>query len=141
MYTHIYNAWCSRKVNFVFHLWSIISCQHSLTAGGRYRVERASCHSSSLLQVLTREEKGRFGSLAPCSHRRNDSAPSKGAPVAENHAPGGSEGVRRGRRVSLPEEFLRVPGWSGGSSSSDPQVTADARLAMMLQVRGLHVDL
>lgn len=43
---------------------------------------------------------------------------------------------RRGRRVALPEEFLRLPGWSGGSSATDPQVSADARLAMMLQVGG-----
>lgn len=41
---------------------------------------------------------------------------------------------RRGRRVALPEEFLRVPGWSGGGPIGDPQVAADARLAMMLQV-------
>lgn len=50
---------------------------------------------------------------------------------------GGNGGTtdRRGRRVAIPEGFLRVPGWSGGLEvSSDPQVAADARLAMMLQV-------
>lgn len=42
--------------------------------------------------------------------------------------------------MALPQEFLRKPGWtpegSGGVSagSGDPQLAADAKLAMMLQV-------
>ena len=45
--------------------------------------------------------------------------------------------------MALPEEFLRHPGWTGGGggeTSGDPQVAADARLAMMLQVLGMGRD-
>lgn len=56
--------------------------------------------------------------------------------LAPQTHPGGAVSERRGRRVALPDSFLRVPGWgAGGEVSSDPQVAADARLAMMLQVR------
>lgn len=40
--------------------------------------------------------------------------------------------------MALPEHFLRTPGWGDqGDSSHDPQVAADAKLAMMLQVHSL----
>ncbi|CAM9857423.1 unnamed protein product [Pylaiella littoralis] len=56
---------------------------------------------------------------------------------------GGGGNVRRGRRVALPEQFLRAPGWNagGGEASSDPQVAADARLAMMLQNESFQREL
>ncbi|CAN0043938.1 unnamed protein product [Ascophyllum nodosum] len=54
---------------------------------------------------------------------------------------GGTSG-RRGRRVALPENFLRLPGWhAGGEGSGDPQVAADARLAMMLQNQSFQREL
>ncbi|CAM9510071.1 unnamed protein product [Scytosiphon promiscuus] len=54
----------------------------------------------------------------------------------------GGSSDRRGRRVALPEYFLRTPGWGGQSdSSSDPQVAADAKLAMMLQNEAFQREL
>ncbi|CAM9414929.1 unnamed protein product [Ectocarpus sp. 12 AP-2014] len=56
----------------------------------------------------------------------------------------GGSGDRRGRRVALPEQFLRTPGWTGGGAgevSSDPQVAADAKLAMMLQNEAFQREL
>ena len=61
-------------------------------------------------------------------------------PAARDVTDSGGASDRRGRRVALPEEFLRHPGWTGGGAgeaSGDPQVAADARLAMMLQVHDM----
>eukprot|EP00904_Undaria_pinnatifida_P000794 jgi/Undpi1/10715/HiC_scaffold_29.g13163.m1 len=64
--------------------------------------------------------------------------------AARDAGDSGGASDRRGRRVALPEEFLRHPGWTGGGGggeSSDPQVAADARLAIMLQNQSFQREL